>query len=325
MKNSYLIRTNLGSVTTKSKPHFNHPYFSKDRNLELGVPTDDIESCEIETSYMRVTKKEVESETGWHDKITIIENIEWYKVFKEGIDNPIEKDCITREKQAVDNYFNSKNTLIMLDRILERALNSPSNEPCSSSARRLCHSRHYSDIENILPIKSVCAHDADTKNIDELNIKYTKSIYEGMGIKIVNKYDDLFYNVILPDGWKFEELGYLTCLYDNKNRMRGSFSKAWLPNRSNTIEFTTRLRVFIDFANRDYRTNVITNFAEMIATPHALYIKACGEKTIKLLEETPKSSSAEYFNMQRDLIAKGESYLDEHYPNWRDPLAYWDK
>ena len=36
------------------------------------------------------------------------------------------------------------------------------------------------------------------------DFEFTKTQYEKMGIKIIDEYDDLFWNVQLPDGWKIE-------------------------------------------------------------------------------------------------------------------------
>ena len=41
-------------------------------------------------------------------------------------------------------------------------------------------------------------------------------------------------------------------------------------------------------------------------------------------QDNERRSKLERMKVPRELVKQAESWLDEHYPDWRDPLAYWD-
>lgn len=57
------------------------------------------------------------------------------------------------------------------------------------------------------------------------NIEYTRHKYEELGITIVGGYDDLFYNVELPTGWKVEATDHpmWNTLFNDKNEEVATF------------------------------------------------------------------------------------------------------
>jgi hypothetical protein len=59
-----------------------------------------------------------------------------------------------------------------------------------------------------------------------LKINDAKNIYERLGIQVlgISKNDSIFYNVVLPEGWKitYGDSSYWTYLLDDKNRKRGN-------------------------------------------------------------------------------------------------------
>ena len=81
------------------------------------------------------------------------------------------------------------------------------------------------------------------------NYEYTKSQYEKMGITIVGEYDDLFYNVQLPEGWEIKATDHpmWNDLFDDKGRKRANFFyKATFYDRDAFINFDTRFHVRVE-------------------------------------------------------------------------------
>lgn len=78
---------------------------------------------------------------------------------------------------------------------------------------------------------------------DKNKIEFVKQQYERMGIKIVKQYDDLFYSVELPEGWKVEATDHhmWNNLFDDKGRRRANFFyKAAFYDRDAFINFEHR-------------------------------------------------------------------------------------
>ena len=66
----------------------------------------------------------------------------------------------------------------------------------------------------------------DRKAVTDQNvINYTKTMYKNVGIEILDSYDDLFWNVKLPEGWEVKATDHTMWneLVDDKSRKRASF------------------------------------------------------------------------------------------------------
>ena len=78
-------------------------------------------------------------------------------------------------------------------------------------------------------------------SVEEFNQQYTKDKYESLGIRIVQDFDDLFYCVVLPDGWKIVPDGssvYWSELHDDSGKSVGDiFYKAVSYDRDAFINF----------------------------------------------------------------------------------------
>ena len=74
-------------------------------------------------------------------------------------------------------------------------------------------------------VKKSMSWEEESEIVTQNNIEYTRQQYERMGITIVDEYDDLFWNVNLPEGWKIEATSHSMWnnLYDNKGRKRANF------------------------------------------------------------------------------------------------------
>lgn len=155
------------------------------------------------------------------------------------------------------------------------------------------------------------------------DFEFTKAQYEKMGIKIIDEYDDLFWNVQLPDGWKIEATTHplWNDLIDDKCRVRASFFyKAAFYDRDAFINFNTRYTTCFDHT-ADYEK---VGYEEWCKSPSIGYVKDCGE----IIYSTATKDSFDDYRMQ-DKVEKTikeelENYMAEHYPDYKNVNAYWD-
>jgi len=157
----------------------------------------------------------------------------------------------------------------------------------------------------------------------------TREQLEQMGIVFGEPVDDLFVNVQLPEGWRKERTDHSmwSHLLDDQGRKRASiFYKAAFYDRSAQINLDRRFgcKVMPDlgYSDPDYKKG----------DWHCI-VTDCGE-TIWQSEEyvgpEPEYSSENReawlaWNNSKDVLASiGVAWLDEHYPDWCNDLAYWD-
>lgn len=119
-----------------------------------------------------------------------------------------------------------------------------------------------------------------TEILRKNNIAWTKQQYEKMGIKVIGEYDDLFYNVQLPEGWKVEatEHSMWNNLLDDKGRKRASFFyKAAFYDRDAFINFNIRFKISREIA--DYNEEMFEVKPEYIIAGHKeVYVDENGEE-----------------------------------------------
>ena len=154
------------------------------------------------------------------------------------------------------------------------------------------------------------------------NIEYTRQQYERMGITIVEEYDDLFWSVALPEGWRIEATDHSMWnnLFDDKGRKRANFFyKAAFYDRDAFINFDTRYHVTVDhiadvrsdyeiWANSDYQGTVKD-----------------GEEVIFSTECVPVTGNYYGDNKIKDnLRMQLDKYMEENYPNYKNINEYWD-
>lgn len=155
------------------------------------------------------------------------------------------------------------------------------------------------------------------------DFEFTKVQYEKMGIKIIDKYDDLFWNVQLPDGWEIKATSHSMWndLLDDKGRKRASFFyKAAFYDRDAFINFDTRYTTCVDHT-ADYAE---VGYESWCKSPTIGHVKDCGE----IIYSTAAKDSFDDYRMQ-DEVEKSikeelENYMTEHYPDYKDVNAYWD-
>ena len=155
------------------------------------------------------------------------------------------------------------------------------------------------------------------------DFEFTKAQYEKMGIKIIDEYDDLFWNVQLPDGWKIEATTYplWNDLIDDKGRVRATFFyKATFYDRDAFINFNTRYTAYIDYTD-DYPEIDDEGWPKS----HIIgRVKDCKEI---IYSTAVKDSFGDYHMQDKVREAVGEeleNYMAEHYPDYKDVNAYWD-
>ncbi|SHI12055.1 hypothetical protein [Pollutimonas bauzanensis] len=137
----------------------------------------------------------------------------------------------------------------------------------------------------------------------------TREQLAGIGFQFGEDVDELFVRCKLPSGWtkRATEHPMNSELLDDKGRRRaGVFYKAaFYDRRANmTMEPRFSVQVFGDGKDEKHR--------------HASVMD--GDAIVYDLGEWRKDDYALY----NKLRLSGEAWLAAHYPQWKDPLAYWD-
>lgn len=145
----------------------------------------------------------------------------------------------------------------------------------------------------------------------------TKVILEAAGVKFLGvvEGDDMFQRVELPDGWKKVATSHSmhSNLVDDKGRKRaGIFYKAAFYDRSAHMHLTTRFSTRRDYDRQD---------AEGVAVAYVMDGDEVVHTTdpIKLPDE-----KREQYGVARQADEAAAKWLNDNYPDWRNPAAYWD-
>lgn len=147
-------------------------------------------------------------------------------------------------------------------------------------------------------------------NIDMSN---ATGFYQEIGIKIfsVSESDNLFVDVILPEGWKkiVTDHSMWSDLVDNKWRKRASiFYKAAFYDRDAFINIFPRYKVSNLFVSDNYEDGnyyaVIDNSNNEILFKTAMVYKDCSNDKI--------------------LASSAKQWLQDHFPLWKNLSDYWD-
>lgn len=161
-----------------------------------------------------------------------------------------------------------------------------------------------------------------TKIVTQNNIEYTRQQYEQMGIVIVEEYNDLFWSVILPEGWKIEATAHLMWknLVDNKGRKRADFFyKAAFYDRDAFINFDTRYHAIVDHV-----ADVNSKYEVWARSDYQGIVKD-GEEVIFSTECIPVTGSYEKDDeVKEKLRLQLNKYLEENYPDYKNIHAYWN-
>lgn len=143
----------------------------------------------------------------------------------------------------------------------------------------------------------------------------TKEILEAAGVKFLGVVEDdpLFQYVELPQGWKKipTEHSMHSTLLDNKGRARANiFYKAAFYDRSANLSLHTRYNYHFDYDKRDKEGIAVAYATDCDKVIHSTPPIKCDSRT----------PSYEYSDQASDKV---EKWLDNNYPDWRNPGAYW--
>jgi len=140
---------------------------------------------------------------------------------------------------------------------------------------------------------------------------------ESLGFEF-GEVDDIFINVNLPEGWKIEatEHSMWSELIDPQGRNRaGIFYKAAFYDRS--AKFTLDRRFSY---GRFYESD-----ENYVAGEITSYVKDGDDIVFTTQPKTyDKKHSDMFFAQQDEASAEAISWLVENYPDWENPMAYWN-
>ena len=156
----------------------------------------------------------------------------------------------------------------------------------------------------------------------ESNSEYTKDTYTRMGIKVIDEFDEFFYNVELPEGWSIisSNCSQWITVIDKNNRQRIEvFCKNELMEYEAYSNFLYRYSYLISRED-DCKSDSIS---EERITLNIWLID--GGMKVRILSSATYKTLDEYLKRDyRTLHINAENYLNQHFPNWRDICAYWD-
>ena len=143
----------------------------------------------------------------------------------------------------------------------------------------------------------------------------TREQLEALGIVFHEDADDLFVRVTLPQGWRKVATSHSmhSDLVDEQGRKRASiFYKAAFYDRCAFITLNIRYRHIVqpiggfevDFHDRPYIGVVLDQD--------------------KVIWQTEDTASYDDWKKKDELQARAYDWLVAHYPDWQNPLAYWD-
>lgn len=147
-----------------------------------------------------------------------------------------------------------------------------------------------------------------------------RSELEEMGIVFGEPVDDLFVEVQLPEGWKKIPTGHSMWseLVDDKGRKRASiFYKAAFYDHDAFIGTSRR------FGYQVQPEGGWDSDFDREMSPRICVVTDCDEVIWRSKPLAP-SEDVEWFRLDEHLAPLGKAWLDEHYPDWENTLAYWD-
>lgn len=132
-----------------------------------------------------------------------------------------------------------------------------------------------------------------------------------MGITLLEPVDDLFVNVILPDGWHKQATDHSmwSDLLDDKGRSRAAiFYKAAFYDRSAHMSICRCINVTRRYGDDDMVSAAVV----------------CGDEILFETAPIKRAATREYFDAVDADMRSACAWADTNYPNWRDVGAYWD-
>lgn len=146
----------------------------------------------------------------------------------------------------------------------------------------------------------------------------TREQLEAIGFKFGADQDELFVKATLPAGWKKQATDHSmhSVLLDDKGRKRGSiFYKAAFYDRKADLSISRRYGVN-GYIGVDKDGITVEDGSH---THYRVIVTDCGRQ----LEPVGVYGRSDYAAGDA-MHKKAGAWLDQHFPNWRDPFAYWD-
>lgn len=145
----------------------------------------------------------------------------------------------------------------------------------------------------------------------------TREQLEQLGFVFGEDVDDLFVKAKLPAGWQKRgtEHSMWSEIADDKGRVRGQvFYKAAFYDRNAHMFLTRRYH---------YGSEPINGYGEnhKDEDPDVGYVK---DEGARIWKTAPRQIPAGGWKIREELDAEAKSYIEEHYPDHKNPLAYWD-
>lgn len=140
-------------------------------------------------------------------------------------------------------------------------------------------------------------------------LRPNRASFEKIGFKFGEDTDELFVSATLPQGWAREgsDHSMWTYIKDNQGRRRVAvFYKAAFYDRKAAASLEGRYHYGRDYSAPD-------------DAPVPVGVFDCG-KIIFKAGDAPRKYDPE---IERDLEAKAQTWIEENYPDWADPTAYW--
>jgi hypothetical protein len=139
-----------------------------------------------------------------------------------------------------------------------------------------------------------------------------KEILESAGLKFLGivQGSSLLQSVELPQDWKKERTGHpmWSNLVDDKGRVRANiFYVSQIGDSDAFMNLTTRFSVRLDYDKKE-KENI--SIAEVCDSESVIYVT--------------ESLEACYLNDEK-VANSAKEWLSEHYPDWQNPGAYWNK
>lgn len=161
------------------------------------------------------------------------------------------------------------------------------------------------------------------KKITDANVEaYTRVQYEKMGIEIVSEHDDLFWNVKLPKGWEIKPTGHSMWneLLDNKGKKRMTFFyKAAFYDRDAFSNLQTRYQLDVTHIADDSADYAIWKKSDIQGKVKDGDTIIYQTKCIPAVEDY-----AEEDKIKNKLWEELETFMNEHYPDYKNIHAYWN-
>lgn len=140
---------------------------------------------------------------------------------------------------------------------------------------------------------------------DELSPSKIKS-FQDLGFTFDSSSNGI-YTVELPKGWRSISNQTSSMILDGKNRRRMFSSKNFFA-KNDDLKLLTRYQVSSKrIANDRF-------------SPILVYVCDSDGKQIKVIGLCGNYHSEDYDR----LVEQAANYLDENFPNWKDPNMYWD-